>query len=198
MSACRPVFECNLNSLCWETEHTDHLTKKTPHKTQHQGVFFVPPHPHPHPHTHTLSAMWFVFPYHICMWPLIGKQSAALRILAVDDGQQHHDNHEEHQRGNCLKPERMRSHLITLSQTLCIFFPLTLHIWSLWWVFFLIKMCLFTVFKCQSISTVRVSLVCLKWQTQVSKLVFNGLGKHKSQSWDIKSLYIYIAICMCG
>lgn len=191
MSACRPVFECNLNSLCWETEHTDHLTKKKPHKTQHQGVFFVPP--HPHTHTHTLSAMWFVFPYHICMWPLIGKQSAALRILAVDDGQQHHDNHEEHQRGNCLKPERMRSHLITLSQTLCIFFPLTLHIWSLWWVFFKIKMCLFAVFKCQSISTVRVSLVCLKYKLKCLSLFLMGLVNIRAKAETLKAcIYIYI------
>lgn len=39
--------------------------------------------------------------YHVL--PLIGAEFAALRILAVNNGQQHHNNHKEHQRRNCRR-----------------------------------------------------------------------------------------------
>lgn len=128
LNVCVPGLSLSVISTVCAEKLNIQITLQRKKKTQNSAsgwVFFFwsPPHTPTHtPHTHTLSAMWFVFPHHICMWPLIGEESAALRILAVDDGQQHHDNHKEHQRGNCLKPERIRSHLITLSQALRVYF----------------------------------------------------------------------------
>lgn len=39
--------------------------------------------------------------HHICILPLVGAEFAALGILAINNGQQNHHDHKEHQRGNC-------------------------------------------------------------------------------------------------
>lgn len=63
------------------------------------------------------------FPHHICMWPLIGAEFAALWILAVNNGQQHHNNHKEHQRRNCLKAGE-KEMFVTVSQAPFLFWQL--------------------------------------------------------------------------
>lgn len=42
------------------------------------------------------------------MWPLIGADFAAERILVVDNGEHYHNNNKEHQRRNCVKAEEKK------------------------------------------------------------------------------------------